>query len=140
MREIKFRIWSRHFNQWMNHCGAIDCCGRVVSLYVKKDGTQITPMWTQFPDDDITIQQFTGLKDKNGREIYEGDIVFFDDHEIASKPYVGRAEVFWCDDLTLCDSPQWALWAIGEKSGYYGYLIGEIEVIGNIFENTNLLK
>lgn len=132
MREIKFRIWSRHFNQWMNHCGAIDCCGRVVSLYVKKDGTQITPMWTQFPDDDITIQQFTGLKDKNGKEIYEGDVIQYN----RRSSYDGiNFEVKWNED-------NWG-WVLVSKNK--DYLVNErtpegnrysfVEVVGNVFEN-----
>jgi len=132
MREIKFRIWDKSQKKFLDY----PC------YFNSKDFNEFTAFDRYFKcdEDGCIVQQFTGVKDKNGKEIYEGDIVFFDDHEIASKPYIGRAEVFWCDDLTLCNSPQWALWAIGEKSGYYGYLIGEIEVIGNIFENPDLLK
>ena len=130
MREIKFRVW---ITDWGNSTSHLE--------YIKEGCLHVYfGNWERGGYKNAIFQQFTGLKDKNGKEIYDGDIVFFDDHEIASKPYIGRAEVFWCDDLTLCNSPQWALWAIGEKSGYYGYLIGEIEVIGNIFENPDLLK
>ena len=130
MREIKFRVW---ITDWGNSTSHLE--------YIKEGCLHVYfGNWERGGYKNAIFQQFTGLKDKNGKEIYDGDIVFFDDHEIASKPYIGRAEVFWCEDLTLCNSPQWALWAIGEKSGYYGYLIGEIEVIGNIFENPDLLK
>ena len=86
------------------------------------------------------VQQYTGLKDKNGDEIYEGDIVNFDDNLIAQKPISGLAEVIYMTDMTLVDAPSFGLWFIGNKSGFYKSMLGDIEVIGNIFENSELLK
>jgi uncharacterized phage protein (TIGR01671 family) len=84
------------------------------------------------------IQQWTGLLDCNGKEIYEGDIVHFDDSQTAVKPTIGLAEVIWCSDLSLSNGPQWGLWYIGKKSGFSPYMLGRIEVIGNIFDNPEL--
>jgi len=52
MREIKFRAWDKDLHKMYNK-------------------------WTVIPDDDRShiLMQYTGLKDKNGKEIYEGDIV-----------------------------------------------------------------
>jgi uncharacterized phage protein (TIGR01671 family) len=86
------------------------------------------------------VQQYTGLTDKNGREIYEGDIVNFDDNLIAQKPISGLAEVIYMTDMTLVDAPCFGLWFIGNKSGFYKSMLGDIEVVGNIFENQELLK
>lgn len=78
--------------------------------------------------DEETVGEYTGLKDKNGREIYEGDILLigfrnYDEREIDS--------VMWSD---ICGC--WML----KESGEYVYEYGDIiEVIGNIYDNPELL-
>lgn len=80
--------------------------------------------------DPETICQYTGLKDKNGNRIWENDII---KHEISDtigtvkwyqEDYVG-----WCVDDTIIDEQQFTdeMW-------------NECEVIGNIFDNPELLK
>jgi uncharacterized phage protein (TIGR01671 family) len=79
-----------------------------------------------------TIGQFTGLRDKNGKEIYEGDIVKICNGSINGRPWMDKNKV------------------IAYKEGFFNlplYCIGEeedsthwCEVIGNIHENPELLK
>ena len=75
---------------------------------------------------DCILMQYTGLKDKNGVEIYEGDILSF-------SPFSNEV-VFW----------EKSYWALGKENGwsYPLYLMDSTqwEIIGNIYQNTELLE
>ena len=101
-REIKFRVWD-NFNE----------------QFLKSDTGKLNPLYQ--PIENYIIQQWTGLLDKNGKEIYEGDIIktplahMFRSNIYEVKYHQNR---FTPDDI--CD--------------------GDVEIIGNIFENKDLLK
>lgn len=76
MREIKFRAWNNCRNEYLFDVGVNPCVEQIVS-----DG-EWADEWDKY-----VIEQFTGLRDKNGKEIYEGDIV-----DIEGERYV---VVFW---------------------------------------------
>ncbi len=78
---------------------------------------------------DEYLMQFTGILDKNGKEIYEGDIVVFDGLSNREDKVVGEGEVNF-----ICG-------AFGVDAYYLHELKNtRLEVIGNIYENPDLLN
>ena len=123
MREIKFRAWDED-NKRIRHGDFGLSKGVIVELLTlpNSNGTYRTELGKQFNG---ILQQFIGLKDKNGKDIYEGDIVVTKD---------GIFEVFY--------HPSWASWELkntGNSLGYYFRPENTLQVIGNIFENPELL-
>lgn len=122
MRELKFRIWSEEDKEYRSDI-------RVSDLVIDIDGAPSTIYSAE--GDRFDIEQYTGLKDKNGKEIYEGDIVRYGNDNAAIIWREKNAEfgVKWLD----CGVEDSISWQIGiEKT--------PSEVIGNIHENPELLE
>lgn len=108
MRELKFRYWNPYANKL------------VYNPTVFKEG------WTleqYFSDRGWAWEQYTGLKDKNGKEIYEGDIIDFFGERY---PVIYRAGGFWAE------------YSKTQKDHLFLYAI-DSEIVGNIHENPELL-
>lgn len=128
-REIKFRAWTgftMEYNIMAGFLGAF-----YVQGIDEKDSASMSPFNTKYSQD-VPLMQYTGLKDKNGKEIYEGDIV-----RCASStrcPHV----VIWTEiqNQNMGSVPGWYLSGLNNP-GYS--FTGFEEVIGNIHENPELI-
>ena len=145
-REIKFRAWSKLDNKFLypypegfNLFGEITCFDLIMNqmheLHPEKE--------TLLMLNDIEIVQFTGLYDKEGKEIYEGDILNKLRHEEtnnwASKLVHRKDKI---EEVTFAGGC-FVIESTGEKVVDYIYSIVhhrvEATVIGNIYENPELL-
>ena len=125
----KYRAWDKARNE-MNYKVMVGNCDL-------SDGNWTCPIiwieerknWLHFDDDYECIMQSTGLKDKNGKEIFEGDI-------LTSQNYTAKGVVEF-----RTDSGMWVNCL--KEYGYFEYL-GNVassrKIIGNIYENPELLE
>ncbi|UYN55629.1 YopX family protein [Lacticaseibacillus chiayiensis] len=124
MRPIKFRLWNRPLNK-MQKVSFLQFWGRGVGLLTSTgDHYQLDPKQGE-------LMQFTGVKDENGREIYEGDIV--QTYEIDDDGRPINAVVKYEDHLA-------GFTLTNEYQGVWRRLDNDYPVIGNIYENPELLE
>ena len=131
MRELKFKAWFENDNN---------------SEMLYEDNRGNVFIWER-EGQSITIMQYTGLRDKNGKEIYEGDILL--SQAYLTRPYSQSAKSRRFKVVVE--------YLIDEEAGESGFITREIEkhkdyrygqwgdffdceVIGNIYENPELLK
>jgi uncharacterized phage protein (TIGR01671 family) len=115
MREIKFRSWAESTG---------------FTEHTLSPGREV-----YIDPDTVSIQQYTGLKDKNGKEIYESDLI-----QDIDSGYIGQ--VVWDSDgvcfTTMFSEPdgrqtQWGFIPLGGEDNY-------CVVLGNIYETPELLQ
>lgn len=145
MMKNKFRVWSKKRKDWLTsddhslHCSSNWMMniftGEIIDFTLVGDeyrpdpeplsycnGTKI------FKESPFVVQQWTGLQDINDQDIYEGDIL---NYTISNHKFTDR--VVWQNN-------GWALLSLNDDSGYPISASYRPKIIGNIFENSDLLN
>lgn len=127
MREIKFRAFVSKENRYKIPIGMIQ--GEYIKTILEPKFTQIPAEWC-WDECGLILMQYTGLKDKNGKEIYEGDIV--------RDNYCD-----YIDDTCKVEFSQGYFYPLVDVEEGYNcidkYDPDRFEVIGNIHENPELI-
>lgn len=141
MREIKFRAWDKKRKMMIDLARSDELWG-IMARVNNYSGEFYTTIWkfqdedcwpdkriALFPDD-IELMQYTGLYDKNGKTIYEGDIIrCWENTTDHYEEHIGFVEWYDCG------------LKINLKDGFkFVSVSGANEVIGNIWENSSLLE
>lgn len=143
MRTIKFRGKASHNGEWL-YGDIINIHGEYHILGeddMREDGHHVTqdsdrPTWVE-PN---TIGQFTGLYDKNGEEIYEGDVVKFANPKYGDELFRIGYEDSHIGAFCLCEAGEEDTSRFVAIFGRFDYEPFYCEVIGNIHDNPDLLK
>lgn len=125
-REIKFRAWDKKHRKY----------AKILKVYFGSDGSNLGALIEDYETNyafelqanQVEFEQYTGLKDKNGKEIYEGDVLRFKMHtgEYENYEIVFRDVTFEAINADGTNFISYSIWNIGE-------------VVGNIHENPELL-
>jgi hypothetical protein len=141
MREIRFRVWDSENTEWFPRdlsSGWVNICPNGEIVYGEVDGDP------EENDGRFEVSMFTGLKDKNGNEIYDGDIVKGPTYSTCTGPGYRSTRT------------KEIVFEVKSNIGTYGYAFTisgnydnnyrgfprheELEIIGNIYENKELLE
>jgi len=142
-REIKFRAWSEKDKCWIGDGPydvlALSLDGDIFRCHSDSCESTIKEIYGE-----VVLQQFTGLTDKLGKDIYEGDIIVIDDlypyFDEGKRNYVAVVE--WCfagfHYVKYCVNPD----KVGVSDGINEPLEegDQFSIIGNIYQNPELLK
>lgn len=137
MREIKFRAWDKVNNKWLTSDEIHEIKGAITGYSMKKSPSNFILFNNGFDFDGEKLKyeyviewcQYTGLKDRTGKEVFEGDIVRYDDYQGVAE--VGFRRIEFVEEVEfkggcfypVCNQPPYTF-----------------EVIGSIYENPDLLK
>ncbi len=127
MRTIKFRAWDKKRNRWLHGYESskdgCDILGETILLGAWMSEVKLEDL------NDIDVMQFTGLKDIKGKEIYEGDILEYEDLGSITDSFV--EPVRWNEEQGyFCTESSDHVWAEVARMS---------EVVGNIYENPDLV-
>lgn len=131
MKDLKFRAWMpTDVDDNDDYCDFVMNYDLAFSKYAP-----INDLLTSF---EHPLMQYTGLKDKNGKEIYEGDI--YKSHYKYENKSAKRTDKFRIIGKVIFKAPCFRLEGLGKNIGAIVPLLTDGEIIGNIYENPELLK
>jgi hypothetical protein len=122
VREIKFRAWNKDEKKMWGHDLMHKNRLFALSDFLPHQDFLVIPNGKH-----IILMQYTGLKDKNGKEIFEGDI-------LTNGKF--NCQIYW-------ENGQWRWQRLDANDSLYIYLLvnkNKVEIIGNIYENPELLN
>lgn len=141
-REIKFRAWDNE-NKYMviSKQGVFTALRNSMNIVRQDNGYYNDGDLLKPNKEKYILMQYTGLDDKNGKEIYEGDIVLYQDWEMAyegggNDSFINKGIVEYCEDnccFNVTERQTVDLADVLYKDNE------DLEVIGNIYDNPELL-
>lgn len=129
-RELKFRVWDKSSKIFRGNLYKYLINAHTGELEVWGFSDIYDEWYNTYDDKDLIVQQYTGLKDKNNVEIYEGDIVRYG---------LNDNEVIFVDKIAW----EYSGWVFLSFDGRYStplFFLPSLEIIGNIFQNIDLMK
>ena len=134
MREIKFRAWDKKTKSFVN----LSTCEVYFTTQNELFVGETIELGTHEEFNDFVLQQYTGLKDMNGKEIYEGDVIVID----SDKDKIIYVIVYEYGEY-LAITPNKNIDVFG--SGYDQLSLSmsgteDYKIIGNIYENPELIE
>jgi len=129
MREIKFKAWDKKNKEWVAGGDAMNLNHCVKYNILMFDNDHIANL----RDLDLELVQFTGLLDKNGKEIYEGDIAKL-------LEFYSRCDGYYDDAIAeICWDEKYCCFYAKVGNSNESIADNEVEIIGNKFEHPHLL-
>ena len=145
MRIIKFRGYNKKNGEWLFGSYILNRGHH----FVAPDEFADSKTWEDYEVIEETIGQFTGLCDKNGKEIYEGDILRYPAKDKSQEENFVSFEVFWHDNDCADNHVGWQI----DRRHFHGCICGtrdistflprytkKMVIIGNIHDNPELLE
>jgi len=137
-REIKFRVWHKVEKRYLPLSEGTGSDHRVLTIDAGTGNVSMFNVYglespVNYSSEDVVIEQFTGLKDKNGKDIYDGDIL---------ESYPNKDTVFSVSFGKSGDYKRYGWCLNGYMNRCYSMddCPTKMQVIGNIHDNPELLK